>query len=180
MTAKASAVRLEAFTVSGITRLMEWVDSPEALILWAGPSLFRWPLDAVQLTNYARSAHDGARLIWAAVDNTDGEVVGHCEVTLDRGNRCGHVMRVLVAPHRRGAGVATAMMRDLVRVAFDELGLHRLFLSVYDFNAPAVACYERVGFVREGHIREETKAPSGYWSTLVMGLLETDPRPEPQ
>jgi hypothetical protein len=42
-------------------------------------------------------------------------------------------------------------MRALVRLAFDDLSLHRLSLSVFDFNGAAISCYERVGFVKEGH-----------------------------
>jgi RimJ/RimL family protein N-acetyltransferase len=67
-------------------------------------------------------------------------------------------------------------MSDVVRLAFDELRLHRISLNVFDFNTPAIRCYERVGFRREGHLRETRKASDGYWSLLVMGMLATDPR----
>ena len=37
-------------------------------------------------------------------------------------------------------------MRELVRLARDELGVRRLTLNVYEWNAPAIASYEKVGF----------------------------------
>jgi RimJ/RimL family protein N-acetyltransferase len=80
--------------------------------------------------------------ICEAVDASTGEVVGHCELQVDHDNRLGRVVRVLMAPQRRGTGIGTAITGDL-RIAFDELGLHRLSLRLYDFNDSAIACYER-------------------------------------
>src|SRR6185312_8878392 len=59
---------------------------------------------------------------------------------------------------------------------FDELGLHRLQLGVYDFNLGAIACYERAGFVIEGRLRDSTRGSDGYWSGYLMALLEPEHR----
>lgn len=168
-------IELRPFARWDCERLLEWVDSPDALLQWAG-TLFRWPLDGAQLDAYARTASD-ERLIFTAVDARSDEAVGHVELNLEREHARARIARVLVAPHARGRGVCTAMMRSLVRLAFDELGLHRLELHVFDFNDDAVACYERAGFRTEGHLRETAKASDGYWSAFVMGLLATHPRP---
>jgi RimJ/RimL family protein N-acetyltransferase len=65
-------------------------------------------------------------------------------------------------------------MRAVVRLGFETLGLHRLELGVFDFNLPAIRCYERVGFRREGLAREARKASTGYWSVLRMGMLASE------
>ena len=76
----------------------------------------------------------------------------------------------------RGEGLGTALMHEIVRVGFDELGLHRLQLGVYDFNLGAIACYERAGFVIEGRMRDSTLGSAGYWSGYLMALLEPEYR----
>ena len=52
----------------------------------------------------------------------------------------------------RGYGAeAIGLMLDW---AFLELNLHRVWLHVYANNPRGIACYEKVGFVREGVLRE--------------------------
>lgn len=165
-------VELRPFERADIPRLLGWVSSRDDLIRWAGSS-FLWPLDEQQLQEYLASASDD-HLIFKVQEQASGEVVGHLDVIVNRDHRFGLVNRVLVAPSARGRGVCTAAMRVLVHLAFGELKLHRLSLSVFDSNAAAISCYESVGFIREGHLRDSAKAGDGYWSSIVMGLLESD------
>jgi hypothetical protein len=37
---------------------------------------------------------------------------------------------------------------------------------------PAITAYERVGFKKEGLLRENRKAGDRYWSTWIMSILE--------
>ncbi len=50
------------------------------------------------------------------------------------------------------------MMKAVLHIAFDELKLHRVTLGVYDFNISAISCYEKIGFVKEGLLRESKKS----------------------
>jgi RimJ/RimL family protein N-acetyltransferase len=45
---------------------------------------------------------------------------------------------------------------------------------VYDFNTPAIRLYERLGFVKEGLIRESRRMNGGYWSHFHMSILEDE------
>ncbi len=49
------------------------------------------------------------------------------------------------------------MMKAVLHVAFEELKLHRVTLGVYDFNTSAISCYEKIGFIKEGLLRESKK-----------------------
>jgi RimJ/RimL family protein N-acetyltransferase len=97
-------------------------------------------------------------------------------LTVQPEHRLGVVGRVLIDPARQGQGLGTALMREIVRVGFDRFGLHRLQLAVYDFNTGAIACYERVGFVTEGRLRDSTRGSAGYWTGYLMALLEEEYR----
>jgi GNAT superfamily N-acetyltransferase len=65
-------------------------------------------------------------------------------------------------------------MRLVIALGFDDLGLHRLQLTVYAFNAPAISCYHSQGFSIEGTLRDSTRGSDGYWTSHIMGLLATD------
>jgi hypothetical protein len=62
-------------------------------------------------------------------------------------NRTAQIQGVYVPPELRGRGVGTLAMAACCALAF---GRHpNLSLYVNDFNAPAIALYERIGFRRE-------------------------------
>lgn len=158
--------------------LLSWITSADALFQWSGPWDFRWPLDRDQLRRDLASAHE-RRLLFAAVDEPEQALLGHVMLTVQPDHGLGVIGRVLVDPSRRGAGLGTALMREIVRIGFDRLGLHRMQLAVYDFNAAAIACYQRAGFVIEARLRDSTRGSAGYWSSYIMALLEPDYRAQP-
>jgi RimJ/RimL family protein N-acetyltransferase len=167
-------VRLRALAAEDCETLLSWIGSADALFQWSGPWDFRWPLDRGQLQRDLERAGD-LRRVYAA-EGTDGELAGHAMLTIQPEHGLGVIARVLIDPDRRGGGVGTALMRELVAVGFDQLGLHRLQLGVYDFNAGAIACYQRVGFVIEGRLRDSTRGSTGYWNGYLMALLEPEHR----
>ncbi|MFL5859729.1 MAG: GNAT family N-acetyltransferase [Solirubrobacteraceae bacterium] len=159
-------------------RLLTWIDCEDALYQWSGARSFSWPLDRGQLVRDLAAA-TYSRLLFAGVDGRD-EMVGHVMLDFNRHHRLGLIGRVAVAPDRRGRGLGTALMRETVRHGFDGLGLHRLQLAVYTFNAAAIACYRSVGFRVEGEARDATRGSAGYWNALTMSLLEPEYRSPPR
>jgi len=140
---------------------------------WAGP-IFTHPLDEPQLERYLQAAEGehSSRRIFKGVETHSGDVVGHIELNnIDRRNRSAAVSRVLVDSQLRGKGFGAELVQKVVEVGFGELGLHRLELFVFDFNAAAIACYQRAGFSIEGRLREARRVGGEYWSLYVMSLL---------
>jgi RimJ/RimL family protein N-acetyltransferase len=167
-------IRLESFGRQDFASLISWVESSAFLMQWAGP-LFVFPLDEKQLEAYLAEAEkeEPSRFIFKAVDIATGEAVGHIELDkVDRVHRSAVISRVLVAPGHRGNGIGTKMVEKAVRFGFEELGLHRLELRVFDFNRAAIQCYEKVGFRQEGVLREARRVGNVWWSLVCMSLLE--------
>ncbi|MEX0371092.1 MAG: GNAT family N-acetyltransferase [Tateyamaria sp.] len=73
-----------------------------------------------------------------------------------------------------GKGLGTEAMQVLAAHAFDQMGLHRLGCRVLDFNARAIAAYEKVGFKVEGREREAALIGADWHDDLIMGLLDRD------
>lgn len=168
-------MRLRELVREDCDTLHSWIPSADALFQWSGPWDFRWPLDRRRLRQDLEVAAEHRRL-FAAVDPGGGELVGHAMLTMQPDHGLGVIGRVLIDPSRRGAGLGTALMHEIVRVGFERFGLHRLQLAVYDFNTGAIGCYERAGFRIEGRLRDSTRASTGYWNAYVMALLEPEYR----
>ncbi|MDB5871947.1 MAG: spermidine N(1)-acetyltransferase (Diamine acetyltransferase)-like protein [Ramlibacter sp.] len=74
----------------------------------------------------------------------------------------------------KGAGFGRAALRVAKKVAFDDLGAHRLWLDVKTRNTRAKALYDGEGFVVEGQLREAVKVAGGFESLIVMSMLESE------
>jgi len=167
-------VELKPFERSHFDRLIGWVPSPAFLLQWAGP-LFTYPLDAPQLERYLADSRGEAptRLIFTAMEVETGTALGHIELSkIDRRNHSASLSRVLIGDaSKRGKGTGVEMVRRALEVGFDRLSLHRIDLVVFDFNAAAIACYERAGFVKEGRLREARRFGDAYWTLIQMSIL---------
>src|SRR5262249_47408000 len=73
-----------------------------------------------------------------------------------------------------GKGYGTETTRLLVEHAFEILNLNRVWLHVYEFNERGIRTYERVGFQKEGVLRQDHFHEGRYWSTIIMGILREE------
>ena len=72
----------------------------------------------------------------------------------------------------RGHGTeATALMVDH---GFRTLGLHRIGLSVFEFNERAIRAYRRCGFQIEGRAREAIWRDGRWWDEIAMSILASE------
>lgn len=69
-------------------------------------------------------------------------------------------------------------LETLVRYLFDELGLHRVGLSVVGFNDRAIAMYKAVGFEVEGIERDGVGTEDGFLDDVKMAIVKGRPRPD--
>lgn len=107
-------------------------------------------------------------------DPVDGSWLGELAVNeWDPDNRSCSI-RIALEPHARGRGVGSEAMRAVIDELFAVTPVHRLALEVYAFNPRAIAVYERLGFVREGVLRDALCWDGEFTDALVMSVL----RPE--
>jgi RimJ/RimL family protein N-acetyltransferase len=73
-----------------------------------------------------------------------------------------------------GKGYGSDAMRVLLRYAFAELNLHRLSLSVFEYNTRAIRAYEKSGFTVEGRARQFLNRGGQRYDLIFMGLLRRE------
>ncbi len=102
----------------------------------------------------------------------DGQVVGCMTLERLQGRRA-HVGRIGMGVHDAwtGQGIGSALLRAGLDLAERWLGLRRIELTVYPDNAPALALYQRHGFVPEGTHRAYALRDGQYVDALAMARL---------
>jgi ribosomal-protein-serine acetyltransferase len=73
-------------------------------------------------------------------------------------------------------GVATEVAARTLQIAFEELKMHRVILRIAVGNRASERVAEKLGFFREGILREEIKVRGEWLDHSVWGLLEHEYR----
>ena len=72
--------------------------------------------------------------------------------------------------------VATEGVTAVLQVAFEELEMHRVVLRIAEGNRSSERVAEKLGFIREGVLREEIRVQGVWLDHSVWGLLEHEYR----
>jgi RimJ/RimL family protein N-acetyltransferase len=121
---------------------------------------------------YASRASLDDRLDLAVVDRATGDVAGEVVLNeLDRESRSCSFRIYLAGEGNRGRGLGTEATRLMLAHAFETVGLHRVALEVYTFNARARRVYEKTGFVYEGTKRQSLLWDGAWVDADVMSIL---------
>ncbi|NUT34780.1 MAG: GNAT family N-acetyltransferase [Hamadaea sp.] len=120
----------------------------------------------------------GARL---AVDrDSDGAFIGWC--TLNRWNPeyRSASLGYCFGEAAWGHGYATEAARALLGWAFDTLDLNRVQAEADTRNLASARVLEKLGFVREGTLREDCVVNGDVSDSWIYGLLRREWRPSPE
>lgn len=84
-------------------------------------------------------------------------------------------------PDAQGQGYATEAARELLRLGFVEMGLHRIIAECDPRNEASIRIMERLGMRREAHHLESMWLKGEWVGSIVYALLEDEWRrgPEP-
>jgi RimJ/RimL family protein N-acetyltransferase len=80
----------------------------------------------------------------------------------------------IVHPDHHGHGYATEACRAILRLAFEELGIHRVIGSLEAGNVASARVLEKLGMRREAHFVENEFVKGEWQSELVYAILERE------
>jgi RimJ/RimL family protein N-acetyltransferase len=80
----------------------------------------------------------------------------------------------LLDPDTWGKGYGRDAMELLLRFSFAELNMHRVTLTVFEYNDRAVSLYEGLGFQREGTYRERLLRDGERYDMYLYGILRSE------
>lgn len=106
------------------------------------------------------------------VAEADGNIVGWCDIQVDPQQATAHsgTLGIGIIASHRGYGIGPALMQACLDKA-REIGLTRVQLTVREDNHPAIALYQKLGFVQEGVHVNAVRVDGVYTDMLSMALL---------
>jgi RimJ/RimL family protein N-acetyltransferase len=173
-------VRLRAYERSDLDAVMKWINDEE-VTYYLGAAMI-YPVSSITEEKFIEAAAksseaDKTFVIEALAERKYiGAITFHAINWL---NRSAGIGIVIGDKSFWGRGYGTDAMCVMMRLGFDKMNLHRLWLHVYEYNQRAIASYEKCGFKREGALRKERFYRGRYHDTIVMGILDDEYRALP-
>ncbi|TDW83757.1 GNAT family N-acetyltransferase [Kribbella sp. VKM Ac-2566] len=117
---------------------------------------------------------DGQWLVLAIELRETGTVIG--EVLLKWASEADRQGEIGFALHTdyQGKGLAAEAAREMLRVGFEELGLHRIVAILDDRNTASARLLERLGMRREAHHLHALQFKGEWGNEYVYALLEDE------
>jgi RimJ/RimL family protein N-acetyltransferase len=151
------------------------------ILRFSWPSVSDYRLDDAEtyLRDQEAGRLAGNQIELAAVDRHGRTLGGFSLYRIDQATRTAAVGYWLVAA-ARGRGLATAIVHRLALWGFERLGIERLKLTCGPENHASQTLAHRVGFQREGLLRQALPFKGSRRDTVIFGLLPGDlTRPAP-
>ena len=170
---RGELVALRTLEESDIPLLKHWINDPEVTETLAA----RYPFStATEQQWYEKNTAPGfERALFIIVTGDGGIPIGSCDLTLGLAENRDAELGIMIGEKSYwNRGYGTDAVRTLVRFAFEEMNLNRIQLEVFDFNARAIRAYEKVGFQREGTLREAHYQRGAYLDVELMSILRRD------
>lgn len=71
-------------------------------------------------------------------------------------------------------GYATEASKLMIDFGFNQRNLHRIYLTTLENNSAAIHIYEKIGFKKEGIIREVLFKDNEYKNLILMSILKSE------
>lgn len=171
-------VYLRALELDDLDRTCKWHNDPELYSAFGGA--FRYVSRATDEEWLRRKvAYSSEEVNLAICLTSNSQHIGNVYLRhIDWIARHGELEVWIGEPDQRLKGYGQAAVRLLIKHAFQDLGLVRLYLYVMEDNKTAIRVYEKCGFVVEGKLRKHFFKDGKFKAFLVMGLCADDSSPE--
>lgn len=109
------------------------------------------------------------------VDKQTDTLIGNCGISLTPSCGRNASLGILIGNDKfRNKGYGTEVIKMLIKFAFEEMGVHRVHLTLNADNERAHKCYLKAGLKDEGAARDAIYHAGKYTDLLYMGILEDE------
>ena len=150
--------RLKPAIDEDIDELMGWFDTQRSINEWGGPN-FRYPFDR---ETFVEDCHWPDMATYCVY--SEKKIMCAFGQLYERDRRI-NLARLIAHPHMRGQGIGRRLVTMLMTIGVELFELKEYSLFVYRDNAPALKCYQSLGFEMHDYPPDESMADVCYYLT---------------
>lgn len=170
-TLETERLALREIVQADIPALFEVFSDPEVMRYWSSPPLADLKAAGKLAEDIAEGYRERRLFQWGITVQGEGGVIGTCTLfDWDRAHRRAEIGFAL-GRASQGRGIAREAVAAVLDLGFGSLGIHRFEADVDPRNEPSLLLLERLGFRREGYLRERYHVGGELQDSVLLGLL---------
>lgn len=173
-TIDTARLTLRSITPTDVDDFFKIYSNPEVMRYWSSPPLPDRDAASEQIANIQKGFERREMLKWGIARRTDSRLIG--SVTLfhpDFTHRRVELGYALGRDYWR-QGFMKETLNAVLDYAFNSLNMHRIEADVDPRNDASVRTLERLGFKREGYLRERWQVSGEIQDAYFYGLLKPE------
>ncbi len=168
-------LRLRSFRADDLDEFLAYHNDPEIIRYQSWEAFTRAEGEAFVREQSTAPPFAAGRWSQIAIELAEeGALIGDCAVYVHPDDARLIELGVTLARSRQRRGFAREALTCLLEHLFTERSVHRVVANIDPRNAPSIALFERLGFTREGHLRENEWIHGEWCDTLVYACLARD------
>jgi len=173
-TLESERLRLRHPVPSDADALLDVFSDAKVLRYWSHGPLANLDAARTYLANMETGWREGRSFRWAIANRETDRLIGTATLlSWSQDNRRAEIGFVM-HPDYHGRGLATEAVRTMLAFGFGPMNLHRVEADVDPENAGSLRLLERIGFQREGFLRQRWFTFGTWKDTVLLGLLASD------
>jgi len=163
------SVTLRALNVVDSPKILEWVNNPQLRYLTGTI----YPVSDIEHETWFKNrVVEKTNKMFGVQDKIDDQLIGIVGLkNIDFINRNAEMYIYIGEESYLGKGLGTEAASLITKFAFDELNLHRIYLMVFSYNHRAIRSYEKVGFIKEGVMKDSVFKSGIYHDKVLMAKI---------
>ncbi len=171
---ESDCIRLRGVQESDIDGIFQLFSDPQVMRYWSRGAM----TEQGEAIAFANSLVDDFikrdALRWVIADLNSDQLIGTCALYELNPQHARAGLGYALMPKYWGKGLASEAATLAISYGFFELGLHRIEADTEPNNQRSNAVLERLGFSREGLLRQRFQHPDGIQDSLIFGLLQPE------
>lgn len=171
-------MRLRRLELKDANGMLEWMKDPEIM------KYFRLDTKDASLENTrlfiaeAQKSFDAKTSLNYAVTDELDEYMGTISLKNIDVQAMNAEYAICLRRVAQGKGLGKRATQEILRIAFEELGLNRVYLNVLSHNHGAIHLYQKIGFTYEGEFRQHLMLKgtirSLQWYSMLKGEYQNN------
>lgn len=161
-------ITLRPLMMNHLDHVMTWVNDREVMQYFANRQR---DITREEEANYLEAIMSSKTDRVYSIFN-DGEYVGQCSINQIYWPAKNGRLFVVIKKDAHGHGYGPEAIKQLLKLAWTELGLHKVWLIVRQDNRHAQAMYLNLGFNFEGLLRDEYLVGGKFYDMVRMGIIQ--------
>lgn len=105
----------------------------------------------------------------------NNQLIGSCQLYhVNFISRNAELQIRIAAMNDQGQGFGSDAIQLLLKFAFADINLNKVYLNVFSTNERAIKAYQKCGFRQEGELREHAFIDGEYLNIIVMAILKKE------